>query len=393
MDQSTPANDAQRLAQLEAILDNAVDAIITIDERGIVHSVNEATERLFGYTAEEVLGRNVKLLMPSPYQEEHDGYLQQYIATGIRKIIGIGREVVGRRKNGTVFPMHLAVSEVTVDDTRRFAGIVRDISDLKETQRQLTELNEQLEERVRERTHELREAQAELVKKEKLATLGQVSGGIAHEIRNPLNAIKSSAYFLLNARNPSEEKIKEHLERIDRQVTGIDNVVTALSDVARLPQPRLAPTEVAELLRSVVSSVALSDRIEIKWDLPEAIPLVNADSNQIPIVFRNLIRNARDAMPEGGTITVGVESADGEVCVFVRDTGVGIKPEDIDRIQEPMYSTKARGMGLGLAICIAIVRKNAGRIEIESEPGIGSTFAVTLKAAPADPTESHDAGQ
>ena len=261
-------NDAARLAQLEAILDNAVDAIITIDERGIVQSVNAATERLFGYTAEEIVGQNVKMLMPSPYHEEHDGYLQNYREGGKRKIIGIGREVIGRRKDGTTFPMHLAVSEINVGDRQMFTGIVRDITDLKAAENELKRLNEELEERVQERTRALHAAQAELVKKEKLATLGQVSGGIAHEIRNPLNAVKSSAYYLLNAKNPSAEKTREHLERVDRQVTIIDNVVTALSDVARLPDPKLKPADMATALKSVVSSVSLPPSIEVHWQLP-----------------------------------------------------------------------------------------------------------------------------
>ena len=375
------SSDPARLAQLKAILDNAVDSIITIDERGIVESANQATQQLFGYAPEEIVGHNVNRLMPSPYHEEHDGYLKNYLTTGDRKIIGSGREVIGRRKDGSAFPMHLAVSEIVVGDRRMFTGIVRDITDLKEAEAELTKLNEGLEERVRERTQELRETQAELVTKEKLATLGQVSGGIAHEIRNPLNAVKSSAYYLLNAKNPSPEKTKEHLDRIDRQVTIIDNVVTALSDVARLPDAQLKPVIIVTHLRAIVSSVSLPASVELVWQLPDELPEVMVDENQIPIVFRNLVRNARDAMPDGGKLTVSATSNNGKVTIAVADTGIGIAPENLAHITEPLFSTKARGMGLGLAISRAIVDKNDGELKITSDLGRGSTFSVILQAS------------
>ena len=155
--------------KLQAILQNAVDAIITIDERGSIETVNPASMTLFQYSADEMLGNNVNMLMPSPFREEHDGYLENYIGSGIRKIIGIGREVVGQRKDGSTFPMHLAVSEITFGGRRIFTGIVRDITDVKDAEHKLELLNNQLEDRVRQRTAELHAAQAELVAKEKLA--------------------------------------------------------------------------------------------------------------------------------------------------------------------------------------------------------------------------------
>lgn len=376
--------ERQHQGLLAAILSTAVDSIIVIDERGIVQSVNPATERVFGYSADEIIGNNIKMLMPSPYQESHDGYLQQYRDTGIRKIIGIGREVVGQRKDGATFPMHLAVSEVNVDGVRLFAGIVRDITDLKAAQQQLKEVNSVLEQRVEERTRDLKRAQADLLRAEKLATLGQVSGGIAHEIRNPLNAIKTSAYYLLNAKTPSESKVDEHLTRIDKQVTLIDNVVTALADVARMPEPKQSVCNVREIIRNVLGNVSISSSINLVDRMDENTPNVNVDPNQIPIVFRNLIRNARDAMPDGGTITIESEFSDEAVTIHVSDTGIGIDPEDLKHITEPLYSTKARGMGLGLAISNAILEKNHGRMSVESQVGQGTTFSVTLKRASAE---------
>lgn len=368
----------QDKALLAAILNTAVDAIIVIDTLGIIQTVNPATTKLFGYTADEMLGENIKMLMPAPYRAEHDGYLKNHQETGRTKIIGIGREVIGKRKDDTTFPLHLAVSEVPFGDTKLFAGIVRDITDLKEAQRQLTEVNSQLEDRIRERTAELREMQVDLVKAEKLATLGQVSGGIAHEIRNPLNAVRTSAYYLRNAQNPSAEKTIEHLERIDRQVSLIDNVITALSDVARLPEPGVELCSVNDLVRDVVPSVSMPDNVTVVNELSIDLPLALIDPNQVAIVFRNLLRNARDAMPNGGTIRLTSSTNANEIMIEFIDTGIGIDAKNLGRITEPLYTTKARGMGLGLAISSAILKKNQGRLEVESELGVGTTFAVHL---------------
>lgn len=376
----------RRAAQFESIVQNAVDAVITINASGIIQSVNPATQRLFGYAAEDVIGQNVRMLMPSPYQEEHDSYIANYQTSGVAKIIGIGREVIGKRQDGTTFPMHLAVSEIIVNDQRLFTGIVRDITDLKRAQEELSTLNEELEQRVRERTSQLEEAQTELIRKEKFAALGQVAGGIAHEIRNPLNAIKTSAYYLLHARNPTAEKTIEHLERIDRQVTLADNVITALSDFAKLPEPECHPVDVRALLRSVIASTTLPADVEVTLDVADATPQLLIDNNQIPIVFRNLLRNARDAIQGAGTINLAAEPCANHVKITVTDSGEGIDSETAEQILEPLFTTKARGMGLGLPISRAIVEKHHGTLQMTSEVGKGSTFSVTLPIA----TDSHE---
>ena len=377
------ASQDERQARLEAIMNQAVDAIITIDSQGLIDSINPATVSMFGYPERELLGQNIKLLMPEPYRAEHDGYLANFRETGVRKIIGIGREVSGRRKDGSVFPMHLAVSEIQLGDRQLYTGIVRDITDLKKVERQLAEVNEQLEHRVQLRTRQLREAQAELVRNEKFSTLGKVSGGIAHEIRNPLNAVKTSAYYLLHANNPSPEKVKEHLQRIDRQVMMIDNVVTALSDVAKLPDAQLGALDPAELVNSAIQSMALPENIEVQIDIPDPTPWVLADPGQLTIALLNLIRNARDAMPRGGRMTLHCQPFDGMVELSVIDTGSGIATADLDKVMEPLFTTKARGMGLGLSITRAIVEKNQGTLHVESQPGQGSRFSMRLRAAPA----------
>lgn len=219
---------------------------------------------------------------------------------------------------------------------------------------------------------------------ERLATIGQVAGGVAHEIRNPLNVIKTSVYFLLHAKNPSPEKTAAHLARIERQVGAADEVVTALNDFARLAAPNMKPLDMEPFLREVLELNPLGDAVRIELACHEVAPPALGDAQQLRIVFGNLIRNARDAMPDGGLLAITVRGSEHGVEIAVTDTGVGIRGEDLGKIMEPLYSTKARGIGLGLAITRAIVEKHNGQIEVASESGQGSTFTVRLAAAGKD---------
>ncbi len=415
----------QQEAVLATLLNAAVDAIIVMDAQGIVRVVNAAVERMFGYHESEVVGNNIRMLMPSPYREHHDGYLAKYRDEGKRNIIGIGREVQGQRKDATVFPLHLAVSELQHDGVVLFAGILRDITDLKVAQDELATLNAKLEQRVSERTAQLKAAQEELVKREKLATLGQISGGIAHEIRNPLNAVKTSIYFLQHARELSDEKRNEHLQRIDRQVTAIDSVISALTDMVRLPTPKHAACSARKILTEAVENSSLGNRIVVDYCIADNLPPLWVDPNQLQIVLQNIVRNARDAMPDGGELRLeatiakaanaqsldinGVhqvgETARGEtdaasdsaadqlIHIRITDTGTGIAADRLSQIMEPFVSSKALGMGLGLAITKAMVEKNCGTVTVESTLGKGTTFLLTLPAAAtscntnSDPTE------
>ncbi len=216
---------------------------------------------------------------------------------------------------------------------------------------------------------------------ERLAAIGQVAGGIAHELRNPLNVVKTSVYYVLNARNPTPEKTAEHLRRIERQVAVADNVITALSNFARLPIPTLVPFSVEECIREALEINTLPDNVSVTVDCPAALPRVMADRDQICIVLGNLIRNARESMPEGGRLAISGRQVGGRVEVSLADSGAGIPAENLSKIMEPLYSTKARGLGLGLAMARAILEKNQGSLKVTSTPGQGSTFTVWLAAA------------
>jgi signal transduction histidine kinase len=225
------------------------------------------------------------------------------------------------------------------------------------------------------------EYQRRQVTAERLATIGKVAGGIAHELRNPLNVVKTSVYFLMNAKNAPPEKKQAHLERIERQVGLADGVITALNDFARLPAPELMPVEIEDCLRDVLELTDLFPNIQVEWDFPVRGLAVLGDRSQLSIVFSNLVRNARDAMSVGGILRLGAAQDDGTVVVTFQDTGKGINPEHLPYIFEPLYSTKAKGIGLGLSISRDIVERHHGALTVTSEPQAGTVFTVRLPAA------------
>jgi len=216
---------------------------------------------------------------------------------------------------------------------------------------------------------------------ERLATIGQVAGGVAHELRNPLNVVKTSVYYLLNAKRATPEKIADHLHRVQRQVDLADEVISALSDIAKLPVPDLRPVIVKDCVEESLKHESLPANVEVTVSCPNSVPPVLADGKQLRICLGNLVRNARDAMPTGGRLAISAQAVDGCVEVAIADTGTGIAADKLRHIMEPFYSTKARGIGLGLALTRAILDKNKGSLHVTSEVGRGSTFVVRLTPA------------
>lgn len=221
---------------------------------------------------------------------------------------------------------------------------------------------------------------------ERLATIGQVAGGVAHELRNPLNVVRTSVYFLLNVPSAPPEKKQEHLRRIERQVTVADNVIGALSEFAKLPVPVFLPVPVEPCLREVLDSVTVPANVKVELDVPADLPPLAGDKRQLAIIFANLVRNACDAMPQGGQLRLAARAKDKAIEVQVADTGVGIPPESLPRILEPLYSTKARGIGLGLAISNAILAKHGVTLSVTSQVGAGSTFTLHFPLPPDAPS-------
>jgi two-component system sensor kinase FixL len=339
-----------------AIFKSAVDGIVVIDARGRIEAFNPAAERLFGYAAADVLGRNVTMLMPAPYRDEHDGYLANYLATGVAKIIGIGREVTGLRRDGTTFPVHLAVGEMTVNGERKFTGILHDLS-----------ARVQMEEQLRERTA--------------MARLGEMAAVVAHEIKNPLAGIRG-AMQVMGGRLPSDSRDAAVMKEIIARIDGLNDLMKDLLLFARPPQPRPVALDLSMLIKTTASLLIEDPSVAgVRIDVDGSAPPVLGDAELLKIVVVNLLVNAAHAMQGQGVIRVSVSAADGMCRVAFQDGGPGIPRDILDKIFSPFFTTKSRGTGLGLPTAKRLVEAHAGTIAIDCPPGGGTTVVVQLPLA------------
>ncbi len=482
---------------LRAILESAVSAIIAIDEHGIVRSVNPATEKMFGYSADEILGENIKMLMPDPYRGEHDGYIDRHVKTGTKRIIGIGREVQGRRKDGSIFPLHLAVGEFAVDGQRYFSGILNDLSAREELQEKVDRqsllirtvfdhvpealvissadgkiilvnqaataiLGYSLEEaiglpwtqlfsdgaeltRVESDFSKFRESEpntvlsvhlrrkngstfpaeiniaemidydtarsvrvslfrdvteilkqkAATVKLQRLEAIGQLTGGIAHDFNNLLTVISGNLELLEEQLVSPQDR--EILSRAARAADSGSRLTNRLLTFAR--KKNLA-SEVINLNDHVQAMIellrrALGDSIELRTKLSPDLWLVRADAGEVEAAVLNLAINARDAMPNGGILSIRTDNivfeneetgyedplrAGPYVQISVSDNGLGMTKDVVSRVFEPFFTTKpsGRGTGLGLSTIYGFIKQSNGNITIDSEPGSGTVVKLFL---------------
>lgn len=343
---------------LAAIIASAVDGIVVIDARGRIETFNPAAERLFGYQESEVAGRNVSMLMPAPYGAEHDGYLARYLETGSAKVIGIGREVQGLRRDGTVFPLHLSVGEMSVGGEPKFTGILHDLS-----------ARVRLEEQLRE--------QAALVR------LGEMAAVLAHEVKNPLAGIRG-AVQVIGSRLPQESRDAAVIGEIVARIDALNTLMQDLLQFARPPQPKPIPVDLSPLIAGTAhllrSDPALSGiRVEIEGRAPPIL----ADPELLKIVFLNLLINGAQAMGGRGRIRVSVTSSAALCRVAFTDGGPGIPPEVRERIFTPFFTTKTRGTGLGLPTAKRFIEAHRGTLQIDCPPGGGTTVTVQLPTAGA----------
>ena len=374
----------------EAILATTVDALVVIDERGIVETLNPAAERMFGYTRDEVIGQNVKLLMPDPYRLEHDGYLENYVRTGQKKIIGLGREVVGRRKDGTVFPADLAVSEARIGDRRAFVGSLRDITERKHAEEALRESHRQLEEAVaalQTKGEEVKVMSRQLWQAAKLAAVGELAASIAHELNNPLATVALRVESLLSQTDTADPRHRQ-LEVVEQELDRMAHLVANLLQFSRRGSQQASSVDVGvDLVKTLelVQHYFRSRHVSVVQELAPNVPVIQADRQILRQVFLNLLTNAGDAMPDGGTLNLRVAPGfqdDGRPAVTIEfaDTGLGISPEHLSKVMEPFFTTKeeGKGTGLGLAICRRAVQEHGGAIHISSELGKGTTIRIVL---------------
>lgn len=373
----------EREAQLRSILDTVPEAMIVVDEHGLVQSFSATAEKMFGHTAASVLGRNVVMLMPEPDRGRHDGYMQRYMTTGERRIIGIGRVVRGLRADGTNFPMHLTIGEVDRRPHRRlFTGFVQDL-----TQRQADEAR-------------LAELRAELLHVSRLGDMGQMASALAHELNQPLTAAAAAvraAERMLAGGAPDVEvlpDLREAMALATEQVLRAGNIVRRLRDFVDKGRTERHREDLAKVIEdaAALALVGTAERgVALRVAAPPGLRPVLIDRVQIQQVLVNLMRNAVEAMcGEGSAPTAGqrallIEVADGDpVTVAVSDTGPGLASDVAARLFEPFVTTKRGGMGVGLSICRSIIEAHGGQLWADQRPGRGTTFRFTLPAAQHD---------
>jgi two-component system sensor kinase FixL len=361
-----------REAHLQSILDTVPEAMIVIDEHGIMQSFSSAAERLFGYSTQEAIGQNVKILMPAPYRESHDAYMHRYETTGERRIIGIGRVVVGQRKDGSTFPIELAVGEMKSGVQRFFTGFIRDLTERQQTEARLQEL------------------QSELVHISRLTAMGEMASTLAHELNQPLSAInnyiKGTQRLLEGAGDQRSATMRDALTKAADQAMRAGQIIRRLRDFVSRGESERRVENITKLVEeaSALALVGVKDRgIRVTFQFDPSVELVLADRVQIQQVLLNLIRNAMDAMEDTKTremVISVVPEGDHLIRVSVADTGIGIAPEVAEQLFQPFITTKRHGMGVGLSISRTIVEAHGGRIWVEPNLGGGTIFHFTLAA-------------
>ena len=366
-------------SEVRAIMDSAVDAIVTADERGVIRSFNRAAERLFGFSKQEAVGRPISLLMPEPDRSRHQQYIERYLATGDAHIIGIGREVEAQRKDGSRVPIYLAVSEFQVDGERRFAGVLHDISaDL-----------------------EVRELRERLAQAEGVSALAETTATLAHELNQPLAAIATYAQAArLQATGDDANELLATLDKVVEQSLRAGSVVKRVQGLVKgfADDPeRFEEADINELLAEVAALARTDARrrgVRVVFEPSDPLPAVRCDPVQIQQVVLNLLRNAADAVAAAGCVSGDVVRIypcriDGAVRVCVEDSGSGVATDVGEAVFEPFHTNKPDGMGLGLAICATIVAKHGGSLGFHNNaPRPGATFHFNLPAADRVPDDS-----
>jgi signal transduction histidine kinase len=287
------------------------------------------------------------------------------------------------RLDGSEFPAEVLLTAMKLDGKAVLQATARDITERKLAEEKIRKLNEELETKVQERTQQLRGAQEELLRKEKLAVLGQVAGSVGHELRNPLGVMNNAVYYLQTVLADADSGVKEYLNIIKDEIAGSERIVSDLLDAVRTQPPRSEAVGVAKLVGQTLGKLTLPPAVSVKLDFSKTLPALRIDAMQIHQVLRNLISNAIEAMPEGGTLEISAleNTKNGTVSIKVQDSGSGIAPDVLPKLFQPLFTTKARGIGLGLVVVKNLTEANSGTVQVESVAGKGSVFTVTLPAA------------
>ncbi|MDE5439896.1 PAS domain S-box protein [Bradyrhizobium sp. CSA207] len=362
-----------RETHLRSILHTVPDAMIVIDGHGIIQLFSTAAERLFGWSEHEAIGQNVSILMPEPDRTRHDSYIARYRTTGDPHIIGIGRIVTGKRRDGTTFPMHLSIGEMQTGGEPYFTGFVRDLTEHQQTQAQLQEL------------------QSELVHVSRLSAMGEMASALAHELNQPLAAISNymmgSRRLLAGSSDPNTAKIESALDRAAEQALRAGQIIRRLRDFVSRGESEKRVESLSKLIEEAGAlglAGAREQNVQLRFSLNPDADLVLADRVQIQQVLVNLFRNALEAMaqsPRRELILINTPVADDMIEVEVSDTGSGFQDDVIPNLFQTFFTTKDTGMGVGLSISRSIIEAHGGRMWAESNASGGATFRFTLPAA------------
>lgn len=366
------------LMLFRTLLDNSSDAIEVIDPVTLRYlDVNEKACRDLGYSREELLSMRIPDIDTAYGPENNKMIEEQMQQSGTARF-----ETVHRRKDGSTFPVEVSMGSANLDKLYGLS-VVRDITERKQVEERISKLNEELERKVQERTRQLQDAQEELVRKEKLAVLGQVAGSVGHELRNPLGVMSNAVYYLQAVLPDADETTKEYLGIIKNEIAVSDRIVGDLLDSVRTKPPQPQMIGVANLIEQVLHKCDVPASVTIQQDIPDSLPSLLVDPIQVGQVFRNLISNGIEAMPEGGTLAIraSADAAMHNIIVSVQDTGIGMTPEHLAKLFQPLFTTKPKGIGLGLVVVKNLAQANGGKVEVVSEIGKGTTFTVTLPAA------------
>ena len=358
-----------REALLRSMVDIVPDGLVVIDTTGIVQSFNPAAERAFGYAAVEVVGRNVSMLMPHQHGHAHDSFLERYLATGERRIIGIGRIVLGQRKDGSTFPMELQIGEVNIEGAHLFVGFVRDLTARREHERRMAEL------------------QAEVIHLSRLSELGHMASAIAHEVNQPLAAIGNyigGIRRLLTDDTPPV--LRQAIERVAAQAERARDIVNSMRGLVKKGSRPRETLNLETLIRETSALALVGTDRTVGLDMRVLVDptFAHIDKVQIQQVLLNLIRNAVEAMGgiPGSKLTIVAEPAGDRIAVAVADTGPGLPDSVRARLFQPFTTTKPDGLGVGLSICRTIVETHGGELTAECPPEGGTVFRFSLPASP-----------
>jgi len=373
------AEEALRVSEekLKTIIETSPDGIAISAMDGTLQFVTAKLVSTLGYASTtEVIGRNMLEFVHASYQEKM-GYLIQELLNG--HLTGPA-ECLLVRKDDSHFYGEVNANILYAAGKKPIGLLVieRDITARKQAEGKIRKLNDELEQLVDERTRELREAQEQLLRQEKLAALGQLAGGVGHELRNPLGVINNAVYYLRMAQPEAGEKVKEYLGIIETETHNANKIISDLLDFSRIKSTAVESVDIAGLVRQTLERFPGPENVQITLNLPEDLPTLYIDPHQLTQVLGNLVLNACQAMPQGGILSLSAKKKGEMVTIAVADTGTGVTPENMQKLFEPLFTTKPKGIGLGLAVSKKLIEANGGKIEVESEVGVGSSFMVYL---------------